>query len=587
VLDRKLKASHIIMRLVREHVMPYKGKFMVAVAFMIVSALCASTVVWLVQPTIDQVFISHDHTMLVTMPLAIFIVYSIKGIAEYFQSYIIKYVGQEILTNLQMRMYEHLLFSDYAFLQAQSSGRLISRFTNDITLMRGAVSNLLVGCAKHFLSIIFLVIVMFKLEPLLSAFVFLAFPFAVYPIQKLGRKMRSVTDSAQEELGNFTSRLDEVFFSVKIIKSFCTEHQEAENARKITSRILSFYKKSAKFDSLSSPVMEVLTGIAVACVLWYGGYSVMQGTMTTGALFAFITAFISAYRPFKSLVAFNVNLQEGVAAANRVFNVLDLPPTICDIKKPLKPKWERPNIEFKDVELSFGANKFAIKSLDLEVKSGKTYALVGRSGSGKTSAINLLIRLFDPTKGSIYINGDDIRKISLQSLRGQIAMVSQDTMLFDGTIAENIAYGSVSVSKQKIIEAAKAADAHDFITELPDGYNSKIGVFGSSLSGGQKQRLSIARAFLKDAPILLLDEATSALDSRSEQSVISALENLRKNRTTIVVTHRLSSITDADQIVVMKQGKVVEQGSHQELLKMKKEYHKLYNKELKETGNSI
>lgn len=586
-LDRKLKASHIIMRLVREHVMPYKGKFMVAVAFMVISALCASTVVWLVQPTIDQVFISRDHTMLLTMPLAIFIVYSIKGVAEYFQSYIIKYVGQEILTNLQMRMYEHLLFADYTFLQTQSSGRLISRFTNDIMLMRGAVSNLLVGCAKHFLSIIFLVIVMFKLEPVLSAFVFLAFPFAVYPIQKLGRKMRSVTDSAQEELGHFTSRLDEVFFSVKIIKSFCTEHQEAQSAKKITSRILSFYKKSAKFDSLSSPVMEVLTGVAVACVLWYGGYSVMQGTMTTGALFAFITAFISAYRPFKSLVAFNVNLQEGVAAANRVFNVLDLPPTICDIAKPLKPKWERPNIEFKSVDLSFGANKFAIKSLDLEVKSGKTYALVGRSGSGKTSAINLLIRLFDPTKGSIHINGDDIRKVSLQSLRGQIAMVSQDTMLFDGTIAENIAYGSAGASKQKIIDAAKAADAHDFITALPDGYNSKIGVFGSSLSGGQKQRISIARAFLKDAPILLLDEATSALDSRSEQSVISALANLRKNRTTIVVTHRLSSITDADQIVVMKQGKVVEQGSHQELLKLKKEYHKLYNKELKEAGNSI
>ncbi len=586
-LDRKLKASLIITRLVKEHVMPYKGKFMVAIIFMVISAICAASVVWLVQPTIDRVFIAHEHKMLLIMPLAIFLIYSIKGVAEYFQSYIIKYVGQEILTNLQMKMYEHLLFADYLFLQSQSSGRLISRFTNDIMLMRGAVSNLLVGCAKHFLSIIFLIIVMFKLEPFLSAFVFLAFPFAIYPIQKLGRRMRAVTGDAQEELGHFTSRLDEVFFSIKIIKSFCTEHQESEKAKGITDRILAFYKKSAKFDSLSSPVMEVLTGIAVACVLWYGGYSVMQGNMTTGALFAFITAFISAYRPFKSLVAFNVNLQEGVAAANRVFNVLDLLPAVQDIQKPLKPKWTCPNIEFKNIELKFDADKIAIKALDLKIEAGKTYALVGRSGSGKTSAANLLIRLFDPTQGEITINGDNIKNISLKHLRSQIAMVTQETMLFDASIAENIAYGSKNASEAEIIAAAKAADAHEFIKALPSGYDAKIGVFGSSLSGGQKQRLSIARAFLKDAPILLLDEATSALDSRSERSVITALSRLRKGRTTLIITHRLSSIVDADQIIVMRQGKIAEQGTHKELLGLRKEYCKLYNKELKETGNSV
>lgn len=586
-LDRKLKSSLIITRLVKEHVMPYKGKFMVAIIFMVVSAVCAASVVWLVQPTIDRVFIEHEHNMLLIMPLAIFFIYLIKGIAEYFQSYIIKYVGQKILTNLQMKMYEHLLFADYLFLQSQSSGRLISRFTNDIMLMRGAVSNLLVGCAKHFLSIIFLIIVMFKLEPFLSAFVFLAFPFAIYPIQKLGRRMRAVTGDAQEELGHFTSRLDEVFFSIKIIKSFCTEHEEAEKAKGITDRILAFYKKSAKFDSLSSPVMEVLTGIAVACVLWYGGYSVIQGSMTTGALFAFITAFISAYRPFKSLVSFNVNLQEGVAAANRVFNVLDLLPAIQDINKPLKPKWTCPNIEFKNIELKFDEDKIAIKSLDLKIEAGKTYALVGRSGSGKTSAANLLIRLFDPTQGEITINGDNIKNISLKHLRSQIAMVTQETMLFDASIAENIAYGSKNASKAEIIAAAKAADAHEFISSLSNGYDTKIGVFGSSLSGGQKQRLSIARAFLKDAPILLLDEATSALDSRSERSVITALSRLRKGRTTLIITHRLSSIIDADQIIVMRQGKIAEQGSHKELLGLQKEYHKLYNKELKETGNSV
>ena len=587
LLERKLESKLVIKRLLREHVSPYKGKVIVAILFMVLSALCAATIVWLVQPAIDKVFMTHDREMLLLIPLAILAAHTIKGIAEYFQSYIIKYIGQQILTNMQMRMYEHLLSADFLFLQSQSSGRLISRFTNDIVLMRGAVSNMLVGCAKHFLSVLFLIIIMFSLEPFLSAFVFFAFPFAIYPVQKLGRRMRAVTGEAQEELSNFTSRLDETFFSIKIIKSFCTEKVEAKRAKKITDNILGFYKKAAKFDSLTSPIMEILSGVAVACVLWYGGFSVIEGNMTTGALFAFITAFVSAYRPFKSLVALNVNLQEGLAAANRVFNILDLKPTIHDVQNPTKPKWLHPEIAFKKVGLQFDNNKTAIASLDIKISAGQTFAFVGRSGSGKTTAANLLVRFFDPTTGEININGENIKNISLQHLRSQIAMVTQDTMLFDATVSENIAYGAKKASQEDVVAAAKAADAHEFISSLPQGYETVIGVFGSTLSGGQKQRLSIARAFLKDAPILLLDEATSALDQRSEQSIVNAITKLRKGRTTLIITHRLSSITDADQIVVMKQGRAVEQGTHIELLHLKKEYYKLYNKELKETTNSV
>jgi len=399
--------------------------------------------------------------------------------------------------------------------------------------------------------------------------------------------MRAVTGSAQEELSHFTSRLDETFFSINVIKSFCTEKAEANRAKKITDKILGFYKKAAKLDSLTSPIMEILSGIAVACVLWYGGLAVIEDRMTTGALFAFITAFVSAYRPFKSLVALNVNLQEGLAAANRVFNILDLKPAIRSIANPLKPEWSCPEIEFKEVELTFDNNKTAIKSLNLKIAAGKTFAFVGQSGSGKTTAANLLVRFFDPTHGEINIDGDNIKNISLQHLRSQIAMVTQDTMLFDASVANNISYGFKNATKADIIAAAKAADAHEFIESLPEGYDTVIGVLGSTLSGGQKQRLSIARAFLKDAPILLLDEATSALDPRSEQSIINAIAKLREGRTTLIITHRLSSITDADQIIVMKQGKVVEQGSHIELLSSKKEYYKLYNKELKEANNSV
>lgn len=586
-LQRKLKSKEVIKRLLKEHVLPYKAKVLVAIFFMVISALCGALLVWLVKPAVDKLFTNHDDQMLILIPIAIFVVHFIKGIAEYFQSYIIKYVGQQILTNMQMRMYEHLLLADFLFVQSQSSGRLISRFTNDIVLMRGAVSNMLVGCAKHFLSVLFLIIMMFTLEPWLSVFVFLAFPCAIYPIQKLGRRMRAVTGEAQEELSNFTSRLDETFFSIKIIKSFCTEKIEADRAKKITDKILDFYKSAAKFDSLTSPVMEILSGLAIAGVIWYGGMAVAEGRMTTGALFAFITAFAAAYRPFKSLVALNVNLQEGLAAANRVFNILDLKPEISNKIGAAKPKWSRPDIEFNKVHLKFPNGKVAIKSLDLKIQAGKTFAIIGRSGSGKTTVANLLVRFFDPTDGDVFIDNKNIKDVELHCLRNQIAMVAQDTMLFDASVADNIAYGMKNCSKSDIIKAAKASDAHEFISALPNGYDTIIGTGGSSLSGGQRQKLSIARAFLKDAPILLLDEATSALDTSSEQSIINSIANLRKGRTTLIITHRLSTIIDADQIVVMKHGDVVEQGTHAELLKIKKEYYKLYNKELKDEDNSV
>ncbi|PCJ25131.1 MAG: multidrug resistance protein [Rickettsiales bacterium] len=553
---------------------------------MVIVALCSAAVVKLVQPAIDLIFVEHDREMLLLIPLVMLAIYAIKGVAEYFQNYLIKYIGQKILTNLQMRMYEHLLSADFLFIQSQSSGRLISRFTNDIMLMRGAVSNMLVGCAKHFLSVFFLILIMFSLDPFLSAFIFLAFPAAIYPIQKLGRRMRKVTSEAQQELGNFTAMLDETFDSIKVIKSFCSEKIEVTKAQKITDTILELYKKTSKLDSLTSPIMEILTGFAITCVLWYGGSEVIEGRMTTGALMAFITAFVSAYRPFKSLVALNVNLQEGLAAANRVFNILDSAPSVADAADAVSPEFAKAGIEFKDIEMNYG-NRVGIKSLDLKIKPGQTYAFVGKSGSGKTTLANLLVRFFDPTKGQILIGGHDIKQVSLQHLRNNISMVSQDTILFDASVAENISYGNKKASREDIINAAKAADAHEFIISLPNGYDTAVGTAGSSLSGGQKQRLSIARAFLKDAPILLLDEITSALDPNSEQSIINSLERLRKDKTTLIITHRLGGITNAHQIVVMKQGKIIEQGKHKELLAKGQEYYKLYNKELKDTTKAV
>lgn len=586
MLQQNLKSSAVIKRLLVNHVKPYKSEIFIAIFFMVVVAMCSAAVVWLTKPAIDKILVARNMRMLVIIPLLMLGVYVIKGIAEYYQGYLIKYVGQKILTDMQIQMYEHLLYADLAYVQSQSSGRLISRFTNDIILMRGAVSNMLIGCAKYFLSVVFLIIIMFNLEPFLSMFVFLAFPIAIYPVQKLGRKMRRVTGDAQEELSNYTARLDETFQSIKIIKSFCAEKIESVRAKEITTKILSFYKKSAMLDSLTSPVMEFLCGLAIAFVLWYGGFQVISGDMTIGELFTFIAAFVSAYRPFKSLVSLNVNLQEGLAAANRIFNILDTKPLIQDNANALKPDFGCPEIFFEKITLNF-EEKEAIKLVNLKIEKAKTYAIVGKSGSGKTSLANLLVRFYDPTEGRVLINSNDIKDISVTHLRNQIAMVSQDTILVDASIAENIAYGNLAATRQEIIDAAKHADADEFISKLVDGYDTVIGIGGCTLSGGQKQRLAIARAFLKNSPIMLFDEATSALDPESEQSIVHSFTNLRKGKTTLIITHRLASIRDVDKIIVMKNGEIEEQGTHEELINLKSEYYKLHNKQLKEKAKTV
>ncbi len=573
--DQEYTTRYIVKRLFYNHISPYIGKICLSLFFMIIVASCGAGTVSFTKPIIDEVFVSHNHEKLVFIIFLILSLFVLKGIAEYFQSYLIKCIGQRILTDIQMIMYEHLLKSDLYMIQKESSGRLISRFTNDISMMRGAVSNLLVGFAKHFLSVTFLIILMFKEEPILSFCVFFIFPIAIYPIQLLGKKMRRISFKTQEALGNYTASLDETFSSIKIVKSYIAEDIEVARAKIFTDNIFVLYKKAAKFEALTGPVMEILNGVAVAGILWYGGTLVIQGVTTPGALFTFITAFISAYRPYKSLVSLNVNLQEGLSAARRLFQIIDTKPEVRDNARSIDVSLSNADILFQDVSLKFGS-KNALNNLNLAIKSGQTVALVGQSGGGKTSIANLLVRFYELSGGSIKINNYDIRDIKISSLRDQIALITQDTVLFDTTIAENIAYGNKNAKMKDIIESAKMAAAHDFISLLPDGYNTKIGSQGFSLSGGQRQRISIARAFLKNAPILLMDEATSALDLESEYSIQQSLRSLRKGRTTIIITHRLASITDSDIIFVVKNGNLVEQGNHDELLKTKGEYYQLY-----------
>lgn len=573
--------SYIAKRLLKNHIRPYMKQVLAALFFMVIVALSNAAIVRLVKPIVDDVLISHDYFKMITMPLLMIAISVIKGSAEFMQGYLIKVVGQKILTDLQRLMYSHLLKADLAMIESHSSGRLISRFSNDITLMRNAVSQVLVGTAKHCLSITFLLVVMVSLDPIMFILCFGVFPLAVFPMQMLGKRMRKVAFKAQEELGNYTATLDETFHSVKIVKSYSAENYESKKAIGVTENILNLYKKAAKLDSLTSPVMETLSGIAVAILLWYGGYSISKGQTSPGALFAFLTAFFSAYRPYKSLLSLNVHLQEGIAAAKRLFQILDVEPTIKDHKGAKAFKFKKPDIEFKNVDLKFG-KKQALKDVSFVIKPNSTVAIVGKSGSGKTSLANLLVRFYDSTSGDIIIEGHSIKDIKLSSLREQIALVTQDTMLFDASIADNIAYGSKATRKQ-VIEAAKKAHADEFIDLLPEGYDTKVGHKGSTLSGGQKQRISIARAFLKDAPILLLDEATSSLDSQSELAIEDSLKDLRKSRTTIIITHKLLNISGADNIIVMKKGDIVESGTHSSLMRRKKEYYKLYNRESENT----
>jgi subfamily B ATP-binding cassette protein MsbA len=544
---------------------------------MVLVAVCATGTLAMTQPLLDEIFFSKNKQKLLELAAIMLSISTVKGIAEFFQNYLVKSIGQKILTDLQMLLFDHLLHADLALIQSESSGKLISRFTNDILLMRGAVSTLIVGLARHFLSVVFLIIMMFRLEPRLSTIIFIAFPLSIYPIQYLGRRMRKIVYQTQDKLGEYTAKLDEVFLSIKVVKSYHGEDFELQKAKRITDEIYKLYKKATKFDALTSPITEFLSGLAIAGILIYGGLSVINGTSTASSLLTFIAAFFSAYRPFKSMLVLNVNLQEGVTASRRLFEILDTKPEVHDREDSIECKFTSPDINFKNVYLTLN-EKCIFENLSLHILSGKTTAIVGSSGGGKTSIINLLLKFYQPNSGQILIEDKDISNIKSKSLRNQIALVTQETFLFDMSIWENIAY-TTPATKDEVIAAAQKASAHDFIMKLPNGYDTIIGFQGYSLSGGQKQRLSLARAFLKKAPILILDEATSSLDSHNENMIFESLKTGLKNLTTIIITHRLASIKDVDNIIVINHGRIIEEGNHEQLMANQNEYYQLYERQ--------
>lgn len=569
----------LVTRLWSKYLRRYNRKLAISAFFMIIVAITSALHVWLVKPALDQIFISKDKTFLLFLPFMVVTIALIKAWASYFQNYYIKYIGQSIVNDIQLELYEHLLYSDMTFLKAHSSGNLISRFVGDIANLRNALANLFISIARELLTVVFLLGIMFYNDFTLSLIAFVVFPIAIIPIIKMGKRMRKIAFKTQEELGNYTIRLEEIFRNIRIVKSFCREIYEIKSAREALNNILSLYAKAIRTDSLTSPIMEMLSGIAIAVVIWYGGTQVLNGTTTPGGFFSFIVAFIAAYKPIKSIADLNISLQTMLACAKRVFLLLDMEQKIEKQSSDTNLLPIKGEIEFCNVSFGHKLGHKALKNVSLKIKQGQFIALVGASGSGKSTMIDLIERFYDPEDGAILLDGVDLKNHSLSTIRNNISLVNQDIMLFDASVKENIAYGNLEANQDQIEKAAKIAAADEFIKELSHNYDTAIGQHGINLSGGQKQRLCIARAIVKDSKIIIFDEATSSLDTISEQKIKNSIDNIRKNHTIIVVAHRLSTILDADVIYVMKKGTIVEFGTHQELMTKKGEYFKLYNKQ--------
>ena len=565
-LGGRTRTRLLVRRLVGDHIRPHIGLLVVAVTLMAVVAATTAALAFLMETILDDVFTARDRSSLYVAAAVVMGVFVLKGLATYGQNVLVSFVGQRILADLQKRMFAHLLRADLAYFHGQSSGGLISRFINDVEKMRGTVASVLTAIGRDSLTIIFLVGVMFYQDWLLTLASFFAFPTAILPLVNIGKRIRKVSANTQQELGQFTTLLNEVFQGARHVKAYGMEAFERDRAGAVIEQIFTLVFRAARTKAAAYPIMETLGGTAIVVVICYGGWQVIEGTRSTGTFFSFVTALLLAYDPVKKLVNLNAQLQEGLAAAERVFDILDVEPTIIDSPDAKKIDAAKGDVGLENVDFSYADSKLVLRGVSLSVEAGKTVALVGQSGAGKSTILNLIPRFFDTSAGRVTLDGVDIRDLTIASLRAQIALVSQDVTLFDDTIEANIAYGRAGASPEEIRDAARNAAADTFIEAMPEGYETTVGEHGVKLSGGQRQRIAIARAMLKDAPILLLDEATSSLDTESERAVQNALAKLMRGRTTIVIAHRLSTIQSADMIHVVDAGRIVESGRHQELL---------------------
>ena len=564
---------------------PHKGRFFLALLCMLVVGASTSGLAFLVKPALDGIFLKKDAQMLTWIPLVVIFIYTAKGICSYGQMVLMNYIGLRVVADLRSRIYQQIQKQSLSFFTKHPTGVLMSRITNDAGTLQGAVSDAVTTMFKDSFTLIGLVFVIFYRDWKLAVIAMFVFPLIIYPIVKFGKKMRSVSTRTQITMGTLTTLLHETISGTRIVKAFGMEDYENRRFSEENERFFKLNIKAVSINAASSPFMEFLGGIGIAAIVLYGGLQVIKGGATPGTFFSFLTALIMLYEPVKRLTNMNNTIQQGIAGAQRVFSIIDMEPEISNSEQAVPLPRISQGIDIENVNFRYEETA-VLKNINLSIKSGEVVAFVGMSGGGKTTLVNLIPRFYDVSAGRILIDGLDIRDVTIESLREQIAMVTQQTILFNDTVRNNIAYGDIQRSEEEIIQAAKAAYAHDFIMQLPLEYDTVIGEQGTKLSGGERQRISIARAILKDAPILILDEATSSLDTEAEIEVQEALDNLMTGRTTLMIAHRLSTIRNADRIIVLVSGKIVEEGTHEYLLEKKGEYFKLYQMQFSEDDDS-
>lgn len=573
IIDKfSLKDRHRrILALIKEN----SGRLIMAAICSLMMSSATTAMGYLIKPVIDDIFVNRDTTGLIVLPLVVIMVFLVNGLGRYGQEYFMNYVGEDIIRRLRNQLYDRIQDLSLAFFQKERTGTLMSRITNDVNILKSMVSTAVTSSMRDMATIVGLTAVIFYQNWRMAILAFFVLPLAFWPIFILGQKVRRVSTGCQEAMADLSAFLHETFAGNKIVKAFVMENHEKQRFYNQTQRLFNLEIKGVKIRALSGPIMEVFGGLGIAFVIWYGGSEVIDGKTTPGTFMSFLACVLLLYDPVRKLSNLNNTIQQGMAAADRVFDVIETP---TDIKDPDPPRSIAPlphDLRFENVHFSYG-DQDVLKGIDLTVAQGQVLALVGMSGGGKSTLANLIPRFFDVTDGRVLIDGIDIREFAVADLRRQISIVTQEPILFNETVRNNIAYGSVNASDDRIVQAAKDAFAHDFIERFPNGYDTMIGELGGRLSGGEKQRLCIARALIKDAPILILDEATSSLDSEAEAVVQKALENLMQGRTTIVIAHRLSTISGADRIAVIVGGKIVEEGTHTALLSHKGEYYNLY-----------
>jgi len=565
-----------LIRLVR-YLKPYRIRLGAAFACSGLVAAFSGAYAWLVKPVLDEIFINKNESLLLILPLALFTVAVLKSLFNYGQNYLMNYVGNQVITDIRQELFGKLIRLPIPYHDVNTSGRLVSRVVNDVTLMANAVAGVLKDIFQQGLTFLAMMGVIFYQNWRLGSLSVIVIPVAVFTMVRMGKRLRALAASGQERMGDMASTLQETLSGIRMVKAYGREESEAARFQQSNRSFLRTTMKAIQVSSLGSSHMEVIGVVGVAVIIWYGGFLVINGSMTPGEFFSFLTAMFMAFAPIRKLSGSNNAIQQALAAAERVFGVLDLKTEQEAEKGRLELPEIAQSVTFDDVTFHYESQSVpALKDINLTIRAGEMVALVGSSGSGKTTLVNLIPRFYEPAAGRILIDGIDIQSYTLRSIRSQIGMVSQDVVLFDDSVRNNIAFGREDATDEEIVQAARLAYAHDFVERLPEGYRTVVGEKGVKLSGGERQRLAIARAILRDPPLLILDEATSALDTESERVVQLALANLMKNRTTVVIAHRLSTIQQADRIMVLARGSIVEVGTHDELLRRGGQYQRLH-----------